>query len=73
MIVQCRNCLGLFHVEQMETDELCIKCEAVQWLKDNERRPNGEALKVRKEHGDKLRTGAQAQPGLPFEAPGGFN
>ncbi len=50
--------------KDMAGRDICHACNC----EIDERRPNGEALKARKEHGDKLRAGAQGQPGLPFEA-----
>lgn len=51
MIVQCLKCKGLWSKDQMATNTLCVKCEAIEWLE----KKGGEIHKKEKptQQGDK--------------------
>lgn len=52
MIVQCQICKGLWSEDRMATNTLCVRCEALEYLK----KKGGEATKKAKskEQGDKV-------------------
>ena len=52
MIVQCHVCKGLWAEDRMETETLCVRCEALEYLK----KKGGENHKKAKskEHGGEV-------------------